>query len=47
MGFIPLVHCKGTDYAAFFSAQSANKPKVYAKAYAVAKKDRFLTTPIT
>jgi type VI secretion system protein ImpC len=29
MGFIPLVHCKGTDYAAFFSIQSANKPKVY------------------
>ncbi len=28
-GFIPLVHCKGTDYAAFFSAQSANKPKLY------------------
>lgn len=29
MGFIPLVHCKGTDYAAFFSTQSANKPKRY------------------
>jgi len=29
LGFIPLVHCKGTDYAAFFSTQSANKPKVY------------------
>jgi type VI secretion system protein ImpC len=29
MGFIPLVHCKGTDYAAFFSAQSTNKPKLY------------------
>jgi type VI secretion system protein ImpC len=29
LGFIPLVHCKGTDYAAFFSIQSANKPKVY------------------
>lgn len=27
MGFIPLVHCKGTDYAAFFSVQSTNKPK--------------------
>ena len=25
-GFIPLVHCKGTDYAAFFSVQSARKP---------------------
>ena len=29
LGFVPLVHCKGTDYAAFFSAQTANKPKVY------------------
>jgi type VI secretion system protein ImpC len=25
LGFIPLVHCKGTDYAAFFAAQSAQK----------------------
>jgi type VI secretion system protein ImpC len=29
LGFIPLVHCKGTDYAAFFSAQSCQKPKIY------------------
>lgn len=29
LGFIPLVHCKGTDYAAFFAAQSCNKPKKY------------------
>jgi type VI secretion system protein ImpC len=29
LGFAPLVHCKGTDFAAFFSTQSANKPKVY------------------
>jgi type VI secretion system protein ImpC len=29
LGFIPLVHCKGTDYAAFFSVQSAQKPKMY------------------
>lgn len=28
-GFIPLVHCKGTDYAAFFATQSASKPKKY------------------
>jgi type VI secretion system protein ImpC len=28
-GFIPLVHCKGTDYAAFFATQSCNKPKKY------------------
>ena len=26
---MPLVHCKGTDYAAFFSVQTVNKPKVY------------------
>ena len=31
LGFIPLVHCKGTDYAAFFATQSAQKPKVYDK----------------
>src|SRR5216684_7438850 len=30
-GFIPLVHCKGTDYAAFFSVQSAQKAKMYDK----------------
>jgi len=29
LGFIPLVHCKGTDYAAFFSTQTPNRPKVY------------------
>lgn len=28
-GFAPLVHCKGRDYAAFFSIQSANKPRKY------------------
>ena len=31
LGFIPVVHCKGTDYAAFFSVQSAQKPKMYDK----------------
>jgi type VI secretion system protein ImpC len=30
-GLIPLVHCKGTDYAAFFGVQSCQKPKVYDK----------------
>ncbi|MGP8270954.1 MAG: type VI secretion system contractile sheath large subunit, partial [Terracidiphilus sp.] len=30
-GFVPLVHCKGTDYAAFFSVQTCNKPKLYDK----------------
>jgi len=29
LGFIPLCHCKGTDYAAFFSVQSSQKPKLY------------------
>ena len=29
LGFIPLVHCKGRDYAAFFSVQSANKPRKF------------------
>jgi type VI secretion system protein ImpC len=30
-GFVPLVHCKGQDYAAFFSVQTCNKPKLYDK----------------
>jgi type VI secretion system protein ImpC len=30
-GFVPLVHCKNTDYAAFFSVQSCQKPKLYDK----------------
>jgi type VI secretion system protein ImpC len=29
LGFIPLVHCKNTDYAAFFGAQSSQKAKKY------------------
>src|SRR5450432_3295236 len=29
LGFVPLVHCKGTDYAAFFSVQSGQKAKMY------------------
>jgi len=29
LGFAPLVHCKGTDYAAFFSLQTCNKPRSY------------------
>lgn len=28
-GLVPLVHCKGSDYAAFFSVQSCQKPKQY------------------
>jgi type VI secretion system protein ImpC len=31
LGFVPLVHCKDTPNAAFFSVQSAQKPKVYDK----------------
>src|ERR1019366_7930926 len=29
LGFVPLVHCKDTDYAAFFSVQTGQKAKVY------------------
>ncbi len=29
LGFISLVHCKGTDYAAFFGGQTVQKPKKY------------------
>jgi type VI secretion system protein ImpC len=29
LGFVPLVHCKNTDYAAFFSVQSAQKAKLF------------------
>lgn len=29
LGFVALCHCKGTDYAAFFGGQTANKPKTY------------------
>jgi type VI secretion system protein ImpC len=36
LGFAPLVHCKGTPNAAFFSVQSAQKGKVYDKDAATA-----------
>jgi type VI secretion system protein ImpC len=29
LGFLSLVHCKNTDYAAFFGGQTVQKPKVY------------------
>ncbi len=29
LGFITLVHCKNTDYAAFFGGNTTQKPKVY------------------
>jgi type VI secretion system protein ImpC len=32
LGFLPLIHCKNRDFAAFMGAQSAQKPKVYMKA---------------
>lgn len=36
LGFAPLIHCKNTDYAAFFSVQSCQKPKVFDKEAATA-----------
>jgi type VI secretion system protein ImpC len=36
LGFVPLLNCKDTDYAAFFSVQSCQKPKVYYEAAATA-----------
>jgi len=36
LGFVPLVHCKGTPNAAFFSVQSGQKPKIYDKDSATA-----------
>ncbi|MBK8174253.1 MAG: type VI secretion system contractile sheath large subunit [Rhodospirillales bacterium] len=29
LGFITLVHCKNTDYAAFFGGQTTNNPRLY------------------
>jgi type VI secretion system protein ImpC len=29
LGFLSLCHCKGTDYAAFFGGQTAQRPKQY------------------
>jgi type VI secretion system protein ImpC len=29
LGFLPLLHCKNTDFAAFLGAQTAQKPKKY------------------
>lgn len=36
LGFIPLIHCKNTDYAAFFGANSVQRPKKYDDAAATA-----------
>ena len=29
LGFLPLLHCKGNDFAAFMGTQSCQKPKTY------------------
>lgn len=39
MGFIPLIHCKNTDYAAFFGANSVQRPKKYQEDEATANAD--------
>ena len=31
LGFLSIVHAKGTDYAAFFGGQTVNKPRLYNK----------------
>jgi type VI secretion system protein ImpC len=31
LGFVAVLHAKGTDYAAFFGGQTVNKPKLYNK----------------
>ncbi|GHC69502.1 type VI secretion system contractile sheath large subunit [Limoniibacter endophyticus] len=36
LGFLPLCHYKNTDYAVFFGAQTAHKPKVYDRPEATA-----------
>lgn len=36
LGFLPLVHCKNRDYAAFMGAQTCQKPKQYMKPEATA-----------
>jgi type VI secretion system protein ImpC len=36
LGFLPLCHYKNTDYAVFFGAQTAHKPKLYDKPEATA-----------
>jgi type VI secretion system protein ImpC len=39
LGFIGLLNCKGTDYAAFFSGSSIQRPKKYDKPEATASAD--------
>jgi predicted component of type VI protein secretion system len=47
LGFAPLVHCKGTDYAAFFSVQSCQKQKMYDREEANAYTRLFTQLPYT
>ena len=46
-GFAPLLHCKGTDYAAFLSVQSAHKPPKYDKPEANANASLSAQIPYT
>jgi len=39
LGFIPLIHCKNTDYAAFFGSNSVQRPKKYQETAATANAD--------
>lgn len=39
LGFIPLINCKNTDYAAFFGANSVQRPKTYQDDAATANAD--------
>ena len=39
LGFLPLIHCKGKDFAAFMGAQSCQKPKKYDREGATANAD--------
>jgi type VI secretion system protein ImpC len=39
LGFIPLIHCKNTDYAAFFGSNSVQRPKKYQEKAATANAD--------
>lgn len=47
LGFMPLVHSKGTDYAVFFGAHSAHRPKKYDKPEANANEQLSSQLPYT
>src|SRR5688500_4463267 len=46
LGFIPLVHCKETDYAAFFSMQSCHKLRMRISSFDVPEADVHLSTQL-